>query len=451
MNTPTRQATGGRRFPFPLTATRLQRRRPITAPSPAKPAREQRIASRVKGSRDLIGGDVDEGYGKVADAFRRNLTSGQEVGAAVAVYRDGRKVVDLWGGFRNGITQAPWEQDTVVNVFSTTKGVASLAVAVAASRGLISYDAKVADYWPEFAQAGKAAVTVRQLLSHQAGLSAIRPRLTMDDLADPTTMSAKLAGQVPAWTPGTRHGYHAITLGWYEGELIRRTDPAGRSLGQFFAEEIAKPLGLDFYIGLPSSVSRDRVAYLHAWALPQLLLHLHTWPPHFALALLCPLSLEARSTAFLKGTAGPGAFNRDELRVPEMPAVNGTGTARSVAKLYGSAAIGGSEFGLSPSVLERLKKPAVLPTKGLRDKVLHIDTTFSLGFSKPSSTCTFGSSDNAFGTPGTGGSFGFADPDTGIGFGYVMNKLGFHLVSDPRELALRNALFHDILGARPQA
>ena len=166
----------------------------------------------MKVSPDLIGGDVDEGYGKVADAFRRNLSSGQEVGAAVAVYRDGRKVVDLWGGFRNGITQAPWEQDTLVNVFSTTKGVASLAVAVAASRGLISYDAKVADYWPEFAQAGKDAITVRQLLSHQAGLPAIRPPLTLDDLADPTKMSAKLAAQVPAWTPG--HGTATTPSRW---------------------------------------------------------------------------------------------------------------------------------------------------------------------------------------------------------------------------------------------
>ena len=251
------------------------------------------MAPKVKVSPDLIGGDVDEGYGKVADVFRRNLSSGKEVGAAVAVYRDGRKVVDLWGGFRNGITQAPWEQDTLVNVFSTTKGVASLAVAVAASRGLISYDAKVADYWPEFAQAGKDAITVRQLLSHQAGLPAIKPPLTLDDLADPTKMSAKLAAQVPAWTPGTRHGYHAITLGWYEGELIRRTDPAGRSLGQFFAEEIAKPLGLDFYIGLPASVDRNRVAHLHAWSRTKTLLHLNTMPPRFVVGGVQPVQLDS--------------------------------------------------------------------------------------------------------------------------------------------------------------
>jgi hypothetical protein len=173
---------------------------------------------RVKVPPELVAGDVDEGYGKLADAFRCNMTSGKEIGAAVAVYRDGVKVVDLWGGYRNGITKAPWQDDTLVTMFSTTKGVASLAVAVAASRGLISYDAKVADYWPEFAQAGKDTITVRQQLSHQAGLPVVSPPLTLHDLTDPAKMSAKIAAQAPAWTPGTRHGYHVVTLGWYESE-----------------------------------------------------------------------------------------------------------------------------------------------------------------------------------------------------------------------------------------
>jgi CubicO group peptidase (beta-lactamase class C family) len=408
------------------------------------------MAQKVQIPPDLIGGDVDEGYGKVADAFRRNLSSGREVGAAIAVYRDGRKVVDLWGGYRNGITRAPWEQDTLVNVFSTTKGIASLAVAVAASKGYLSYDAKVTDYWPEFAQAGKEMVTVRQLLAHQAGLPVVKPPLTLQELADPPTMSAKLAAQVPAWKPGTRHGYHGITLGWYEGELIRRTDPAGRSLGRFFAEEIAGPLGLDLYIGLPDSVDRDRIAHLHAWSFARLLLHLNTMPPRFVLALFNPFALTGPSLLFAKGIKSPEAFNRDELRVVEMPAVNGTATARAIAKLYGSAATASPELGLSADTLDALKKPASPPTGGLRDKMLHVDTTFSLGFNKPIPVCVFGSSDNAFGTPGAGGSFGFADPDTGIGYGYVMNKLGFHLVSDPREVALRHALFHETLGTRPQ-
>jgi len=404
---------------------------------------------KVMVSPGLIAGDVDEGYGKVADVVRRNMTCGEEVGAAVAVYRDGIKVVDLWGGFRNAITKAPWKEDTVVPMFSTTKGVSSLAVAVAVSRGLISYDAKVADYWPEFAQASKGTITVRQLLSHQAGLPVIDPPLTLDDLSDPANSSAKIAAQAPAWIPGTRHGYHAVTLGWYEGELIRRTDPSGRSLGKFFAEEIAEPLGLDFYIGLPASVNRDRVAHLHSWSRAEMLLHLNTMPPRFVAALFNPRGLTARAVE-IPGLKSLEDMNREAHRVVEMPAANGVGTARSVAKLYGSVATGGSDLGMAASTLDALAKPAVPPANGLRDKVLHIDTVFSLGFMKPFPKFIFGSSGKAFGTPGAGGSFGFGDPDTGIGFGYVTNRMGFHLLSDPRELALRQVLFHEILGARPQ-
>jgi len=409
------------------------------------------MAQRIKAWSNLIGGDVDDGYGKVADAFRSSLNSGQEVGAAVAVYRDGRKVVDLWGGFRNGTSQAPWQRDTLVNVFSTTKGVASLAVAVAASRGLIDYDAKVADYWPEFAQAGKGAVTVRQLLGHQAGLVAIKPPLTLADIADPEKLSAKIAAQAPAWPPGTRQGYHGITLGWYASELIRHVDPQGRTLGRYFAEEIAGPLDLDFYIGLPASVDRNRVAQLAAFSRSELVLHLNTMPPLFAAAMFNPFSLAARSMVVAKGVkGGTHAFNRDELRILEMPAVNGTGTARSIAKLYGSAATGDSQLGLSSGVRDALEGPAVPPTGGLRDKVMGVDVSYSLGFGKPINVFVFGSSDKAFGWPGAGGSVGFADPDTGVGFGYVMNRMGFHAHSDPRELALRQALFRDVLGARTQ-
>jgi CubicO group peptidase (beta-lactamase class C family) len=407
------------------------------------------VAHKVRVSPDLAGGDVDEGYGKVADAFRRNLSSGKEIGAAVAVYRDGRKVVDLWGGYRNGFTHAPWQHDTAVIVFSTTKGVAALAVALAVSRGYLSYDARVADYWPEFAQSGKESVTVRQLLSYQAGLAVVSPPLTLGEFVDPSKVSAKLAAQAPAWTPGTQHGYHPWGLGPYLTELIRRTDPAGRTLGRFFAEEIAEPLGLDFYIGLPASVDRDRVAHLHAFSVAQMLLHLHTLPPRFALAMMNPRSLTARAGK-PPGLKVLDEFNREELRVVEMPAGNGIGTARSIAQLYGHAATGGSEIGLSSTTLEALKNPPVLPTNGLRDRLIHVDVSWSLGFLKPPSPITFGSSDHAFGTAGAGGSFGFADPDTGTGFAYVTNKMGLHLVSDPRELALRQALFRDVIGARPQ-
>lgn len=406
---------------------------------------------KIAVSADQIHGDVDTGYGKVADAFRASFRDGAEVGAAVAVYRDGVKVVDLWGGYRNGVARQPWQPDTMVNMFSTTKGVAALVMAVAVSRGLFSYDARVADYWPEFAQAGKGDVTVRQLLGHQAGLCALKPKPALSDVADPDRLAPILAAQVPAWRPGTRHGYHAITLGWYESELIRRTDPAGRTLGRFLADEIVRPLALDMHIGLPDSVDRDRVAHVHNWVRAETLLHLKVMPPGFVGASLNPVGLTARTIAVPRGVnAFNGDYNRDDVRAVEIPSANGIGTARSVARMYGSAATGGAGVGLAGHTLEALAAPGQAPSRGIRDKVMNVDVAYSLGFCKPVPHFAFGSSDRAFGTPGFGGSFGCADPDTGVGFAYVMNRLGFHLWSDPRELALRQALFRDVLGVRPQ-
>ena len=407
---------------------------------------------KVMVSPDLIGGDVDEGYGKVADAFRANFASGHEVGAAIAVYRDGVKVVDLWGGYRNGITKAPWQHDTMVNMFSTTKGVAALAVAVAVSRGLFGYDDKVVDHWPEFAQAGKADVTVRQLLGHQAGLCVLKPAPTVRDVADPARLSAMLAAQKPAWPPGTRHGYHAITLGWYESELIRRTDPAGRTLGRFLADEVAGPLGLDLHIGLPDSVTARpgrtpaplvtrrkpsctstpcRPALSPASFNPGRSARPYRSPP----ARCEPLGrrLQPRRRPRHRDPVGQRDRNRrrrrEALRCRRDRRCCAGPDAKRARRPHGRA---------------RHAEPRA------RDKVLHVDSTYSLGLSKPVPLCLFGSSDKAFGTPGFGGSFGFADPDTGVGFGYVMNRLGFHLCSDPRELAVRQALFRDVLGARPQ-
>ncbi|MEB3034455.1 serine hydrolase domain-containing protein [[Mycobacterium] nativiensis] len=406
---------------------------------------------KIKVSPDLISGDVDEGYGRVADAFRANFAGGREVGAAVSVYRDGVKVVDLWGGYRDGVTSAPWQADTMVNVFSSTKGVAALAMALAVSRGLFGYDDKVADHWPEFAQAGKGDLTVRQLLAHQAGLCALKPAPTLADVADPDRLAPMLAAQKPLWAPGTRHGYHAITLGWYESELIRRTDPAGRTLGRFFADEIAGPLGLDLHIGLPNSVSRDRVALLHQWKRAESLLHLNVMPAALLAASFNPFGLLARASAMPRDIKPwDGDYNRDDVRAVEIPSANGIATASAIARLYGAAATADPGLPLSAGVREALIAMPAPPTRGERDKVLGVEVLFSLGLSKPAFGAVFGSSDKAYGTPGFGGSFGFADPDTGVGFSYVMNRLGFHLYSDPRELALRQALFRDVLGARPQ-
>ncbi len=389
---------------------------------------------------ETVGGGVEEGYGAVADAFRENFTRRHEIGAACAVYRDGRKVVDLWGGYRNGVSRAAWEDDTLVPMFSTTKGVASMAVAVAHSRGLIDYDAPVASYWPEFAAGGKGEVTVRQLLSHQAGLCAIDERLGLDDLLDLDRVAEVIARQRPAWEPGTRHGYHGITLGWYEGELVRRADPQHRTLGRFFAEEVATPLGLDFHIGLPADMPEERVATIHGYKPAEMLLHLHEFPPRFVFAFLNPRSITYRTFGNPRVTGLVNEYNRRELQQAEIPAANGIGSVRSVAMAYGEFATGGRRLGLTQATLDALIEPAVAPTEGRMDVVLHIESVFSLGYVKPFPRFRFASR-SAFGTPGAGGSFGFADPEARLGFAYAMNRTGFRLYDDPREVALRDAVY----------
>jgi CubicO group peptidase (beta-lactamase class C family) len=406
---------------------------------------------KVNVPNDLVFGDADEGYGPVADEFRRNFSERGEIGAACAVYRDGVKVVDLWGGYRDGRRRLPWERDTLVTVFSTTKGVASLAVAVAHSRGLLAYDERVATYWPEFGQNGKAEVTVRQLLSHQAGLAAITRPLSVTDLADLDVVAEALAAEPPAWPPGERHGYHGISLGWYEGELIRRVDPRHRTLGRFFADEIAKPLGLEFYIGLPDDVEADRVATYHGYHPAEMVLHLNKMPWRFVAGYLNPRSITARSFGNPKILGKLDNYNRPDVRRLELPAANGTGQPRAVAHAYGVMATGGAELGITPATLDALVRPATPPTGGLHDVVLRVETVFSLGYVKPFPRFRFGSSaGQAFGTPGAGGSFGFADPDTGIGFAYAPNRSGFCLWDDPREVALRDALYTTVLHDMPQ-
>ncbi|MDQ2627646.1 MAG: beta-lactamase family protein [Actinomycetota bacterium] len=406
---------------------------------------------KVDVPQDLIGGHADEGYGKIADAFRANFAGGHEVGAAVTVYRNGVKVVDLWGGYRDGFARQPWQADTMVNVFSSTKGVAALAVALAVSRGMFGYDDKVADHWPEFAQAGKGDVTIRELLGHRAGLCALKPAPALADIADPERLAPILAAQKPRWAPGTRHGYHAITLGWYESELIRRTDPAGRTIGRFFADEIAAPLGLDLHIGLPASVPREQVALLHQWKRTESLRHLDVLPAALVAASFNPFGLLARASSLPRDIKPwDGDYNRHEVRAVEIPSANGIGTASAIARLYGAAATADPLLALDAGVRDALTALPDPPSRGERDKVLGVEVMFSLGLSKPAFGAVFGSTDKAYGTPGFGGSFGFADPDTGVGYSYVMNRLGFHLYSDPRELALRQALFGEVLGARPQ-
>lgn len=399
------------------------------------------VPARALGGREVtISGAVAPGFEPVREAFAANFAERGEVGAACAVYRRGEKVVDLWGGVRDRATLAPWETDTLVLVFSTTKGLSAMAMAVAHARGFFDLDERVAAYWPEFAAAGKERVTVRQLLAHQAGLCAVDEPLTAAILGDLDVLAPILARQAPAWEPGTRHGYHAITLGFYEGELLRRVDPAHRSLGRFFREEVARPLGIEFHIGLPPDLPASRLATLELFQPRWLLSGLDRDSWRFLAFLLRRNSLAARAFGNPR-VRSPVDFAAPEYRGVELPAVNGYGVVRDIARAYGALATGGRALGLADRTLEELRTPAPPPSGGIRDAVLLVDTRFGFGYLKPSPGCAFGSSGAAFGTMGAGGSFGFADPDAGLGFAYAMNRMGFHVWSDPREEALREAVY----------
>jgi CubicO group peptidase (beta-lactamase class C family) len=392
------------------------------------------------GSDVVVHGAVDEGFGGVMDAFRANFATRGEVGAACAVYRDNRPVVDVWGGHRDAARTAEWQRDTLVPVFSTTKGMASIALAVAHSRGLFGLDDRVAAHWPEFAQRGKDEITVRQLVTHQAGLAVIDVPITLEMLGDPDALGDVLAAQAPKWAPGDRHGYHGQSLGWYESQLLRRCDPAGRTIGRYFADNVAAPLDIEFHIGLPDDVSDERLATFLGGRLAGAILHLHEMPARLVLALVNPRGLTGRVFRNPKVLRKASDINRREILRIELPSVNGTGTARAIARAYGAVASGGAELGIGPDTLRELEAVPRPPRAGTMDKILLTDTAYALGFMKPFPMLPFGSSPRAFGHTGTGGSFGYADPDRGLGYAYVMNRADFAVPTSARELALRRAV-----------
>ena len=388
-------------------------------------------------SRVTVEGQVAPGFEAVRQAFAENFVRRRELGGACCAYRRGEKVVDLWGGIRNKQTGEPWEKDTMVLVYSATKGLAAMTLALAHSRGWLDYDEPVCTYWPEFAQQGKDRITVRQLLAHQAGLFAFDEPVDRAVVADLDRLAVVLARQRPAWEPGSRQAYHAISLGFYEGELLRRIDPKHRSLGQFFQDEIATPLGLDVYIRLPEEIPNARLATLAPPGPIDMLLH-------FPLRLMLA-GMQRRSNIHRALVANPGfALAHDEQRVYarnlEVPSGGAVGTARAIARAYSVFANGGHELGLRAETLNLLAAPAIPPTRGFHDECLMASLQFSLGFMKPSPVWRFGGA-RSFGSPGSGGSLGFADPAAGIGYAYVSSQMGARLTGDLRDVALRDALY----------
>ncbi|MFG1665754.1 serine hydrolase domain-containing protein [Streptomyces sp. Y7] len=378
-----------------------------------------------------VQGRCDPRFAAVREAFEANFREREELGAAVAVTVDGRTVVDLWGGWADAERGRPWERDTLVNVWSTTKGPTALCAHILADRGLLDLEAPVATYWPEFAAAGKEQILVRHLLSHRAGLSGLREPHSFEQLCDWELTTQRLAAMEPWWAPGTRSGYHAFTYGFLVGEVVRRV--SGLLPGAFLEREVTGPLGVDFAIGLPAKES-GRVAEL-------------VQPPvarsseqAAIFSQLAPAALAALTNPVL----GAAQANSPEWRAAEIPAANGHGTARAVAALYGIFAGRGTFDGrhvLSPGSAERVREGQ----GGCRDLVLGAgfahETEIGLGLWLSGPNGSYGPNPRAFGHDGFGGSCGLADPEAGVSLGYTMNRMGPHIADDPRKMALIDALY----------
>ncbi|MFF8475606.1 serine hydrolase domain-containing protein [Streptomyces sp. NPDC015414] len=379
-----------------------------------------------------VQGHCDPRFTAVREAFEENFRERGELGAAVAVTVAGETVVDLWGGWADAARTRPWERDTLVNVWSTTKGPVALCAHLLVDRGLLDLDRPVAAYWPEFAAAGKEDVRVRDLLSHRAGLSGLREPHSVEQLYDWELTTARLAATEPWWEPGTRSGYHALTWGFLVGEVVRRV--SGLRPGAFLEREVTGPLGLDFTIGLPEKEAGRAAELVHAQSRDD--------GERAAAFGRLP---QAAIAALANPPVGAAQANTAAWRAAEIPAANGHGTARSVAALYGVFAGRGS-YGdrrfLSPGAAERVREGQ----GRCRDLVLGAgfegETEVGLGLWLSGPHGSYGPNPRAFGHDGFGGSCGLADPEAEVSLGYAMNRMGPHIADDPRKKALVNAVYN---------
>ena len=373
----------------------------------------------------VIEGVVAPGLEAVRETFAANFAREgdyREVGAALCVYRDGKPIVDLWGGFADASRTRPWAADTLVNVWSTTKLAAAVTVAWCGDRGRAAYEQPVSDLWPEFAAAGKARVTVAEVMSHQAGLPGFAEPTTLDDLYDADLIATRLAVQAPVFPPGTANSYHAVTYGCLGGEIVRRA--SGRTLGTLFREEIAGPLGADFHIGLAAS-AEPRVAEL--------------FPPKNPVDAATLDLTEPARMALSNPVQDPMRPNQRRWRAAELPALNGQASARGVARLAAALAGGGVLEGVRVLSEGAVKAMSVIAADR-PDLMLGFNPQWGMGVAH-NLIGVFGSNPATIGHSGWGGSFGCADPDGRIAIGYVLNQMGSELVGDPRGKGLADAVY----------
>ena len=391
----------------------------------------------------MVEGTCKPGFERVAEAFKANFDKNGEIGASVCLTVGGETVVDLWGGTADPKTGAPWNKDTVSIVFSCTKGATAICAHVLASRGKLDLDAPVAELWPEFAQNGKEHATTRMMLDHSVGVPALRTKVKDNGPYEWDYMTGLLANEAPFWEPGTRNGYHGFTFGWTVGEMVRRA--AGVSLGTFFQNEVARPLGLDFWIGLPEEIE-PRVAPIIAYAYKA-----NEAKTPFMIDLATRRDSPAALFYFNVGAWRTGGANTRAGRAAEIGAANGITNARGLAGLYAPLANGGGKL-VDGKTLARMGEVSMATHD---DATLRIPTRFALGFMKSMDnrrrsvgaklfgpdvdSVIMGSA--AFGHVGAGGSLGFADPAAGLSFGYTMNRMGPGLLMNERGQALIDAAY----------
>jgi CubicO group peptidase (beta-lactamase class C family) len=375
-----------------------------------------------------IHGTCDYRFEPVREAFAANFAERGEIGASVAVVAGGEPVVNLWAGWADPGRTRAWRQDTLTNVWSTTKAMTSLCTHVLMDRGELDPDAPVARYWPEFAAGGKAGIPVRWIMSHQTGLTGLSVPTAVADYYDWEKITALLAGQEPLFPPGTTSGYQAITFGYLAGEVIRRI--TGQSCGAFFASEIARPLGADFFIGLPAS---------ELGRCSELLGVRPSDDEQAALAQAYASASPAAQAALINPPLTGDEANADEWRMAEIPAANGHGTALGLVTVFGTL-VDGSERLISAKTLRAARASNGRHT----DVVLGFPLEFGLGFGLSGPEGHFGPNPAAFGHDGFGGSAVGADPEAGVAFAYVMNRMGMNLADDPRKMALITAIYQSL-------
>jgi CubicO group peptidase (beta-lactamase class C family) len=357
----------------------------------------------------LIGGECDPRFARVREAFVENFTKHAERGGAVTIAIHGKPVVDLWGGYADVARTKPWERDTIVNVFSVCKALNALAVLRLVEQGRVALDEPVAKLWPEFAANGKERITPRMVLSHRAGLPALREHLPDGSMLEWETITRALANERPWWEPGTAHGYHVNTYGFLTGEIVRRA--GGRTIGRLLREDVWEPLGADMHIGAPESTHHRVAEFLWPGSPPK-----PEFKDDFELM---------RWNAYWnpQGFSGGKWINTKEWRAAEVPSTNGHGNGRSIARVYSALAAGGTIDGVSIISKEMLREAVREHSAGI-DLISQRPIHFGLGFQLTRPERPLGPNPNAFGHFGAGGSLGFCDPDTGLAFGYVTNDMG---------------------------